>query len=134
MKLNTTALENTIARLQEGLERYRKDISDIQIRDGLIKRFALTYEQSHKVLKRYLESISPTPEEHDAMPFEQLIRSANEMGLLRSDWTCWRAYRQMRGKTSHTYDENIAQQVVAGIPDFLEEALYLRDQLRERIT
>jgi hypothetical protein len=38
----------------------------------------------------------------------------------------------MRSKTSHTYDEGIALQVVAGIPDFLAEARYLLEQLQTR--
>jgi hypothetical protein len=55
-------------------------------------------------------------------------------GLLLNDWPAWRTYREMRGKTSHSYDEDTALQVVARIPDFLAEAVYLRDQLRERLT
>ena len=38
----------------------------------------------------------------------------------------------MRSKTSHTYDEDIALEVVAAIPVFLAEAKYLRDQLEKR--
>jgi hypothetical protein len=44
----------------------------------------------------------------------------------------WRTYRDMRAKTSHTYNEITALEVVADIPAFLEEARYLRDRLRER--
>ena len=40
----------------------------------------------------------------------------------------------MRSKTSHTYDEDIAVEVVAGLPTFLAEATYLRDQLRKRLA
>jgi len=40
----------------------------------------------------------------------------------------------MRSQTSHTYDEAKALEVVAAIPDFLAEAEYLRDQLRQRRT
>jgi hypothetical protein len=40
----------------------------------------------------------------------------------------------MRARTSHSYDEAVALEVVAGIPDFLEEARYLRDRLKERST
>jgi hypothetical protein len=36
----------------------------------------------------------------------------------------------MRSRTSHTYAENVALQVVAGIPDFLEEATFLLAHLR----
>jgi len=131
-KLDLTALRNAITRLQEGLFRYEQDISDTQIRDGLIQRFEFTYELSHKTLKRYLESVSATPEQYDNTAFPDLIRSANEQALLLGDWSKWKGYRDMRSKTSHTYDEDIALEVVAAIPAFLAEAKYLRDQLEKR--
>ena len=131
-KLNLAPLENAVSRLTEGLARYEKDITDTQIRDGLIQRFEFSYEISHKMLKRHLEAVSPTPEQFDAMAFADLIRSANEQGLLLGDWSSWKIYREMRSKTSHTYDEEIAIEVVQGIPAFLEEARHLLKQLQER--
>ncbi|NRQ41676.1 nucleotidyltransferase substrate binding protein [Rheinheimera sp. YQF-2] len=134
MSLDISPLMNAIARLSEGLQRYRQDISDIQIRDGLVQRFEFTYEISHKMLKRYLEQSSASPDQFDVMPFADLIRTANEQGLLQGDWPAWRGYRDMRSKTSHTYDEDIALQVVAGIPAFLAEAQFLATQLTERLA
>lgn len=131
-RLDISPLEKAIDRLDEGLKRYRQDVTDLQIRDGLVQRFEFTYELSHKLLKRYLKYASATPEQYDTMPFQDLIRSANEQGLLRGDWPAWRTYREMRGRTSH--DEEVALQVVAGIPDFLEETCHLRDQLRARLA
>lgn len=131
-KLNLVPLENAVSRLTEGLARYEKDITDTQIRDGLIQRFEFSYEISHKMLKRHLEAVSPTPEQFDAMAFADLIRSANEQGLLLGDWSAWKIYREMRSKTSHTYDEEIAIEVVHSIPVFLEEARHLLKQLQER--
>ena len=128
--LDLGPLERAVARLGEGLVRYEKDISDAEIRDGLIQRFAFTYEISHKMLKRFLEMTSPSPAEFDAMTFQDLIRTGNERGILRGDWTVWRTYRDMRGRTSHTYAEEVAVQVVAGIPAFLDEAAFLTAQLR----
>lgn len=133
-RLDISSLERAIDRLQEGFARYELDITDTQIRDGLIQRFEFTYEISHRMLKRYMESASASPAQYDMMPFADLIRSANEQGLLKGDWAQWRQYREMRGKTSHTYDEAIAVEVVAGIPAFLEEAAVLRDRLRERLS
>jgi nucleotidyltransferase substrate binding protein (TIGR01987 family) len=131
-KLNLAPLEKAVSRLTEGLARYEKDITDTQIRDGLIQRFEFSYEISHKMLKRHLEAVSPTPEQFDAMAFADLIRSANEQGLLLGEWSAWKIYREMRSKTSHTYDEEIAIEVVQGIPAFLEEARHLLKQLQER--
>ncbi|KVC93729.1 nucleotidyltransferase [Burkholderia ubonensis] len=127
--LDLTPLERAISRLQEGLERYQQDISDTQIRDGLIQRFEFTYEISHKMLKRFLEATSANPAEFDNMSFQDLIRSGNERGLLLGDWAAWRKYREMRSKTSHTYDEGVALEVVEGIPEFLKEVTYLHDRL-----
>jgi nucleotidyltransferase substrate binding protein (TIGR01987 family) len=133
-RLDIGSLEKAVDRLREGFDRYQRDITDTQIRDGLIQRFEFTYELSHKMLKRYLEATAASPDQYDTMPFPDLIRSANEQGLLLGDWPRWRAYREMRAKTSHTYDEDVAVAVVAGIPDFLREAVHLRDQLRARRT
>ena len=126
--------QRAIQRLQEGLARYGADTTDSQIRDGLIQRFEFTYELGHKVLKRYLEHASASPQQFDAMPFQDLIRTANEQGLLLGDWSDWRVFRDMRARTSHTCNEDIALEVVGGIPRFLEEAVYLRDKLRKRLA
>ena len=126
--------ERAIQRLEEGLERYLSNTSDTQIRDGLVQRFEFTYELGHKVLKRYLQYASANPEQFDEMTFQDLIRTANEQGLLLGDWPDWRDFRAMRGKTSHTYNEDVALDVVMDIPGFIEEATFLRDKLRERLA
>jgi nucleotidyltransferase substrate binding protein (TIGR01987 family) len=130
--LDLTPLSKAVQRLAEGLEEYQSQPTRSLIRDGFVQRFEFTYEISHKMLKRYLESASATPGAFDALPFPDLIRSANEQGLLLGSWPDWKRYREMRGKTSHTYDEAIALEVVAGIPAFLAEAQHLLQQLQGR--
>ena len=132
MILELSSFDNAILRLDEGIQRYQKDITDTQIRDGLIQRFEFTYELSHKMLKRFLEFTSPSPANIDELAFQDLIRTGNEQGLLLSDWTHWKKYREMRSRTSHTYDESVALQVVAEIPAFLQEARFLNAQLHAR--
>ena len=132
MTLDLTPLINAVNRLEEGLARYQSDISDIQIRDGLIQRFTFTYELSHKMLRRYLEAVAADPTEFDDADFQYLIRSANEQGLLLSAWSEWRHFRDMRSKTSHTCDESVSLKVVEGIPDFLDEARHLLSELQRR--
>ncbi len=132
-KLNIQNFDKAITRLEEGLSVYQMDPANTLIRDGLIQRFEFTYELSHKTLKRYLEFVSATPAQYDSMSFQDLIRSGNEQGLLLGEWPNWKRYRDMRSKTSHTYDEEIAFEVVSAIPDFLNEARYFRDQLNGRL-
>ncbi|WP_296704070.1 nucleotidyltransferase substrate binding protein [Thiocapsa sp. UBA6158] len=132
--LDISALEKVIARLAEGIARYQQAITDTQIRDGLIQRFEFTYELSHKMLKRDLVSVSPSPDTDQSRALQDLIRSGNAQGRLQCDWPTWRRYSEMRGMTSHTYDEDTALAVVDAIPSFLAEATYLRDRLKERGT
>lgn len=132
MPLDLTPLENAVARLREGLARSAAAPGDSQLRDGLIQRFEFTYELSHKMLKRHLERGAANPQAYDRTDFQYLIRSANEQGLLRSDWPVWRRFRELRGKTSHTYDEAVAQDVASEIPAFLEEAAHLLTSLQAR--
>lgn len=81
------------------------------------------------MLKRYLEFSSPDLTIFDEMNFQDIILTGNEKGLLLGNWAEWRMYRDMRSRTSHTYDEEIALQVVAGIPQFLQEIQYFKNQL-----
>ncbi len=133
MIIDITPLSNAITRFEEGWETYQRDTTETLIRDGLIQRFELLYEIAHKTLKRYLESTSASPQLFDLTSFQDLIRSGNEAGLLLGDWSAWKIYRDMRAKTSHTYDEKIAIEVVEGIPPFLEEVKHLRDELKQRV-
>jgi nucleotidyltransferase substrate binding protein (TIGR01987 family) len=134
MKLDTTSLGNAVRRLREGLPRYEREPRDEQIRDGLTQRFEFTYELSHKLLRRYLKEIASSPDEIEQMPFADLIRTANGLGLLRGDWPAWRRFREMRARTSHTYDAEVASQVAAAIPEFLEEAEHLYAELQRRFA
>jgi hypothetical protein len=65
------------------------------------------------------------------MPFQDLIRTGSERGLLLSDWSRWKVFRTARSITSHTYDEAKAREVFAIIPEFLAEASHLRDRLKD---
>ncbi len=132
--LDLTPLSNAIARLEEGLLRHIRTPEDDQLRDGLIQRFEFTYELSHRTLKRYLRQVSASPDMVDLLPFQDLIRTGSEQGLLRGAWPDWRRFRDMRARTSHAYDAGIAAQVTAGIPDFLDEAVWLREALQAKLT
>ena len=134
MRLDTTSLGNAVQRLREGLVRHQREPNDEQLRDGLIQRFEFTYELSHRMLKRYLKETAASPDEIERMPFADLIRTASAQELLRGDWPAWRRFREMRARTSHTYDAKAASQVVAAIPAFLEEAEQLLTELQRRLA
>jgi nucleotidyltransferase substrate binding protein (TIGR01987 family) len=134
MKLDTSSLGNAVRRLREGLARYERERADEQIRDGLIQRFEFTYELTHKMLRRYLKETAASPDDIERMPFADLVRTANAQGLLRGDWPVWRRFREMRARTSHTYDAKVASQVASAIPGFLEEAEHFYAELQRRLA
>lgn len=134
MTLDVAPLANAAGRLREGLDRHLREPSDEQLRDGLIQRFEFSYELSHRMLRRFLKETAASPDAVEQMSFADLIRSANAQGLLRRDWPAWRRFREMRTRTSHTYDAAAARQVVGAIPDFLQEVEHLIAELRLRLS
>ncbi len=140
MDLDFSPLQNAIGQLEKSLEYANspmaKEDSGLfeQLRNSVIQCFEFTYELSHKMLKRYLKETVASPDEIDLVTFANLIRTGNEKNLLRSDWTRWKAYRQARTDSSHTYDEDKAVAVYQIASDFLEEARYLYQRLTQKTS
>jgi nucleotidyltransferase substrate binding protein (TIGR01987 family) len=133
VKIDAAPLGNAVRRLREGLARHHREPTDEQLRDGLIQRFEFTYELSHRMLRRYLKETAASPDEVARMPFADLIRTGHAQGLLHAGWPEWRRFREMRARTSRTYDADAAASVVAAIPAFLEEAEHLCAELHRRL-
>ena len=138
MPLDLSPLENAVAQLEEALEIYHSDlaISDPRLkrhlRAAVIQAFEFTYELSFRMIRRYLEMASANPAEIDGLVFNDVIREALRQALIQSEVPQWREYRRNRGTTSHTYNEEQAQEVFESVPDFLQEARYLLNRLHER--
>ena len=134
MQLDYSALAHAIKELDKSLNFATSDMAKDeeifkQFRNSVIQCFEFTYELSHKMLKRYLKEISPSPESIETATFAEIIRTGNEKGLLRSDWAHWKTYRQARNNSIHAYNEDKAADVYAIAVDFLQEAGYLYHQL-----
>lgn len=135
MTIDISSFRNAISQLERALGYAHSPMAMAdpglreQLRNSVIQCFEFTYELSHKMLKRFLESTAASTEEIDHATFQNLIRTGNEKGLLRSDWEKWRGYRQARTDSSHTYDQAKAEAVFAMAPDFLAEAQFLADKM-----
>lgn len=127
---NITSLENAVKRLGEILVRYQNDVTDDGIRDSVIQRFEFTYSIALKTLRKYFIERAFVVDDVEHMSFNDMIRTANNLDLLKSNLEIWTNYRNMRNLTSHTYNEEIALKVVSIIPAFYEEILYLVDKLK----
>ncbi len=133
-KLDISSLGKALASLEEAVNEHAKQPQNLFVRDATIQRFEYSYELTHKMLKRYLEMSEPNAAEIDQMSFPNLIRTAAEKGLLQQSWDQWKTYRDARNITSHTYNQQKAEQVCAIIPLFLQEAKLLLNHLNHRIS
>lgn len=129
--LDISALENAENKLQEMLARYKKEANDEAVRDSVIQRFEFTYSIALKTLRKYFIERAFILEEVNQMSFNEMIRTASQLNLIKSNLEKWTIYREMRNMTSHTYDEEIALQVVNIIPEFSDEVAYLITKLKE---
>lgn len=129
--LDLTSFEKALNSLFEVIEVYNSDKNNLITRDSMIQRFEYTYSLSLKMVKRYLAKSAFVFENLEGMSFNEMIRQANKMGLLRSNLEKWDDYRQKRNLTSHTYDEEAAKSVVSIIEDFAQEAEFLLTSLKK---
>lgn len=128
-KLDITPFENALNSLIEILIMYDNNPNDIVVRDAAIQRFEYTYSLALKMLSRFINKESK--EITHTMTFNQLIRTANQFGLLKSNLEIWDDYRQKRNSTSHTYDEGVAIKVMSVVPSFKNDAQFLLNKLKE---
>ena len=107
------------------------------IKDSVIQRFEYTYELCPKFFKRYLKEAAADQQEAselDYEPFQVLVRTANMTGMFKNDWEKWKIYRNARNITSHTYNEEKADEVTATAKEFYSEALYFLNRLKENLN
>ena len=130
--LDLTSCIKVIETLEKALCAYEVSTCNDFIRDACIQRFEYSYELCHKMLRRYLEMTEPSPTVTNDLSFPSLIRLGCERGLLRAEWMVWKSFRDARNITSHTYDQDKAEEVQKIIPGFLGEAKYLVDMIQKK--
>lgn len=126
MKLSFLALEKALVRLKEAIEQTKKDSKDELLRDGCIQRFEYTFELAWKLLKRKLEERIGPLEKVDTYSKKDLFRVGGEHGLI-SNVLAWFDYLEKRNLTTHTYQQEYAEQVFSIIESFskdVENLLY----------
>ncbi len=97
---------------------------------GVIQNFEFTYELSWKFIKRWL-SHNLGSSNVDGTTRRELFRLAAENKLIVSV-DDWMFYHQARNQTSHTYNENTAQEICQAAEQFLPLAQALLDRLRAK--
>ena len=120
------ALNSYDRAIQFSKERLDVDISETEanvIKAGVIHNFEITYELCWKFMKRWLE-LNLTPGLLDGVSRKELFRHALENKLIKS-FDDWVKYHELRNTTSHTYNEDVADEIYAVSESFLNDAKIL---------
>ena len=137
MKLDYSALEEAIAQLQRSFDYLHGDLARTdsglreQFRGATIQAFEFTYELAVKMIQRQLAQIAANPDALREMDFADRMRDAADAGIVR-DALPYTRYRELRNKTSHTYDADRAEQTVLVIDEFLRDMRFVLHELQKR--
>ncbi|WLR51119.1 nucleotidyltransferase substrate binding protein [Bacillus tianshenii] len=113
-KLNQSVsnLEQALYRLEEAL---KEDLSNSLVVDGTIQRFEFTIELYWKTLKRLLES-----EGIETKTPKETLKEAYQAGWLENE-SAWLQMLKDRNETSHTYNEELALDILENIKTYFPE-------------
>lgn len=125
-KLNITPLEKAIISLQKALE--VEPVDDI-VRDAVIQRFEYSFELSWKFMKRYLRDFAGI----DEYQIKEIFRQSAKVGLIDNPEN-WFNYHKVRNLTSHTYNEDIAEQAFSYAKQFIKDALDFLQNLKNQLS
>lgn len=92
------------------IEVYEQPFSSF-MRDSAIQRFEMCWELAWKVLRLRLAR-----EGIEALSPRQVFQEALSVGLIH-DGNGWSGLQKMRNETSHTYDEDLADEVYTYVRD-----------------
>ena len=137
MKLDYSSLANAVAQLQRSFDYLHSDLARKdaglreQFRAATIQAFEFSYELAVRMIRRQLAQIVANPDELREIDFADLMRDAADAGIVR-DAPSYMRYREMRNRTSHTYNAERAEETVAAMDEFLSDMRLLLKELGER--
>jgi len=137
MALNLDSLKKSIESLTRALQA-SSDVSTLAlpeniqetIRAGVIQNFEVCYEQSWKMMKRWLEE-NIGSSYVDGVTRRELFRLAFENKLI-DDVDRWMDFHKSRNETSHTYDQGTAEEVFSDAELFVTDADFLLQAIEAR--
>lgn len=115
------AFDHALQRLMEALAKPEDSI----VRDACIQRFEFTFEMAWKAIQE-----SALAEGVECASPRESFRVAFRLGLVGRD-PRWMAMVEDRNRTSHTYDEEVAQTIYRVLPEYAELLGRLLAKLRE---
>ena len=127
MKISTDYLDSCIETLQGAftlLQQHGPDDMAYRIsRSACVKEFEIIEELCGALLKKQLRGYFASNREADRLYFRDIFRHAARHGLITGD-ECqrWLQYRDVRNNAAHRYGEAFADDVLAILPKFIDDA------------
>src|SRR5207244_13524436 len=112
-----------LSRLQEALALPQDSV----VRDACIQRFEFTFETAWKSIQA-----DAAAEGAECTSPRDCFRAAFRMNVLDRHETKWLKMVEDRNRTSHTYDEDTAEEIYRALPGYAELFAALLKKLRER--
>ncbi|MCD6197533.1 MAG: nucleotidyltransferase substrate binding protein [Deltaproteobacteria bacterium] len=137
MALDLSSLKKAIASLKNALnvaipaslEAMPEDQQEV-IKAGVIQNFEFTYELCWKFMKRWLK-VNIGTAYVEGVTRRELFRLSVENKLIK-DVDQWMEYHDARNETSHTYDQDTADDIFQVAQTFFSDALELLQILEEK--
>ena len=104
--------ERTVVNLREVLTKLETAKKDRAVlRDSAVKRFEIAFDSCWKTLKEKLRN------EHgvDVLSPKKVFQEAFKQGIIENE-NIWLDITDTRNETSHTYNEEMAEKVLASLP------------------
>lgn len=96
-------------------------------RNSLVKGFEITLEQSGKLLRKKITPFLSSKKAADMLSFKDIFRYAHKYSIISEEEAArWMLYRDNRNNTAHDYGQKFAEETLALIPKFLQDAESLK--------
>ena len=129
--MDFSLLEKLYNSLKEGHKYYLKQKDDVS-QSACLYKFKTTYDMSLKMIKRYLKTYYCNPSEVEKYTFSQMIKNAHQESIIEKGLEQWKLFRDTRIKYNESYDQEVTQEILKIVPEFINEMQYLLKQLKER--
>ncbi len=122
--------EIRVRQFQQALHRFQEALVlpiDPVVRDACIQRFEFTFETAWKSIQA-----DAFAEGAECTSPRDCLRTASRLGVLDFQETQWLKMVEDRNRTSHTYDEETAEEIYKALPEYAVLLRTLLEKLKGR--
>jgi uncharacterized protein YutE (UPF0331/DUF86 family) len=139
MTIQTSNLDRILRTLEASVEALRQEeagsLTFEIYRNAVIKGFELSLELCGKLLRKVLKEFEANPRDVDGLPYKEVFRRCAKHQVLDLELVSrWFTYRDNRNNTAHDYGIAFAEDTLALLPHFLEDAYTIKRMIDDRFS